>query len=78
MPSGMPFLSCPWTGCLWKLMRPTLPPRGFHLPRTNVPQNITYVVETLASYMHVTAEELRLHALENTEKLFHIGKNGGK
>lgn len=51
---------------------PYLTPRGFHLPRTNVPQNITYVVETLASYMHVTAEELRVHALENTERVFGI------
>lgn len=51
---------------------PYLTPRGFHLPRTNVPQNITYVVETLASYMHVRGEELRLHALENTEKFFGI------
>lgn len=51
---------------------PYLTPRGFHLKRTNVPQNITYVVETLASYMHVTAEDLRLHALENTEKVFGI------
>lgn len=51
---------------------PYLTPRGFHLPRTNVPWNIPYVVETLASYMHVTAEELRLHALENTEKVFGI------
>ena len=51
---------------------PYLTPRGFHLKRTNVPQNITYVVETLASYMHVTAEELRQHALKNTEKVFGI------
>ena len=51
---------------------PYLTPRGFHLKRTNVPQNITYVVDTLASYMHVTAEDLRLHALENTEKVFGI------
>ena len=54
---------------------PYLTPRGFHLPRTNVPQNITYVVETLASYMKVDPEELRLHALANTEKVFHINKS---
>lgn len=32
---------------------PYLTPRGYHLPRTNVPQNITYVAETLARYMQV-------------------------
>jgi len=51
---------------------PYLTPRGFHLPRTNVPQNITYVVKTLAGYMGVDEEELRLHALANTEKVFHL------
>lgn len=51
---------------------PYLTPRGFHLPRTNVPNNITYVVKTLARYMGVSEEELRQHAKENTEKLFRL------
>ena len=51
---------------------PYLTPRGFHLPRTNVPQNITYVADTLASYMHVTPEELRIHTLQNTKRIFGI------
>lgn len=51
---------------------PYLTPRGFHLPRTNVPNNITYVVQTLAQYMHTDAETLRRHAKENTEKLFRL------
>lgn len=51
---------------------PYLTPRGFHLPRTNVPNNITYVVQTLAQYMHTDAETLRRHAKENTEKLFSL------
>ena len=42
--------------------------------RTNVPQNITYVAETLASYMGVPTEELVKHARENTERFFGIGK----
>ena len=53
---------------------PYLTPRGFNLPRTNVPQNITYVAETLASYMGVPTEELVKHARENTERFFGIGK----
>ncbi|WP_370850933.1 TatD family hydrolase [Megasphaera sp.] len=49
---------------------PYLTPRGFHLPRTNVPNNITYVASTLASYMGVDEEELVARAKANTEKLF--------
>lgn len=49
---------------------PYLTPRGFHLPRTNVPQNITYVAETLAKYMGVSTEDLVSHAAENTRRFF--------
>ena len=49
---------------------PYLTPRGFHLPRTNVPNNITYVAQTLAAYMGVDEGELVARAKENTEKLF--------
>ena len=49
---------------------PYLTPRGFHLPRTNVPQNITYVAQTLAGYMHADQEELVCQARKNTETLF--------
>ena len=51
---------------------PYLTPRGFYLPRTNVPNNITYVAWTLAGYMDVSVEELIAHAKENTEKLFKL------
>lgn len=55
---------------------PYLTPRGFHLPRTNVPENITYVAETLASYMGVTLAELLPAARANTEKVFHLPESG--
>lgn len=51
---------------------PYLTPRGFHLPRTNVPNNITYVVSTLAQYMDVSVEALTAQAKANTEKLFRL------
>ena len=51
---------------------PYLTPRGFHLPRTNVPQNITYVAETLAQYMGVSEEVLTKCAKENTERFWGI------
>ena len=51
---------------------PYLTPRGFHLPRTNVPQNITYVAETLAGYMGVSVSDLVDHAKRNTEDFFGI------
>jgi TatD DNase family protein len=54
---------------------PYLTPRGFHLPRTNVPQNITYVAEALAHYMGVSKEDLLRHAKENTEALFRLPKD---
>lgn len=49
---------------------PYLTPRGFHLPRTNVPNNIVYVARTLAACMGVGEEELTAHAKVNTETLF--------
>lgn len=51
---------------------PYLTPRGFHLPRTNVPQNITYVARTLAQYMGVSEEVLTKCAKENTERFWKI------
>lgn len=51
---------------------PYLTPRGFHLPRTNVPQNIVYVAQTLAKYMNVTTEELVKAARANTERFWGI------
>ncbi len=51
---------------------PYLTPRGFHLPRTNVPQNIIYVAEGLAQYMGVSVETLVAHAKENTERFWGI------
>ncbi len=43
------------------------------LNRTNVPQNIQYVVKDLAKYMHVPEETLMEHTKENTERIFHLG-----
>ncbi len=43
------------------------------LPRTNVPQNIRYVAETLAGYMGISREKLEDSARENTERIFGIG-----
>ena len=51
---------------------PYLTPRGFHLPRTNVPNNITYVASTLAKYMDVSVEALTVQAKANTERLFRL------
>lgn len=57
---------------------PYLTPRGYHLPRTNVPQNITYVAETLARYMQVRLDPLLEAAKKNTEDFFHIKAEGLK
>lgn len=52
---------------------PYLTPRNVPgLPRTNVPQNIVYVVRELAKYMKVSEEALMEHARENTERIFQI------
>lgn len=42
------------------------------LDRTNVPQNVKYVVKELAKYMKVTEDELTENARKNTERLFKI------
>lgn len=56
---------------------PYLTPRNVPgLNRTNVPQNIKYVVRDLADYMKVSEEVLTEHARENTERIF--GIKGGK
>ena len=51
---------------------PYLTPRGFNLPRTNIPQNITYVAKSLAAYMNIPEESLLMHARENTKRFFSI------
>lgn len=42
------------------------------LKRTNVPQNIKYVVKDLAKYMRVSEDALIENAKKNTERIFHI------
>ena len=42
------------------------------LNRTNVPQNIKYVVRDLAKYMKVEEDVLIENARKNTERIFHI------
>jgi len=52
---------------------PYLTPRNVPgLNRTNVPQNIKYVVGELAKYMKVSEEVLTENAKKNTERIFHI------
>lgn len=52
---------------------PYLTPRNVQgLARTNVPQNIKYVVKDLAKYMNVSEDVLIEHAKRNTERIFHI------
>ncbi len=52
---------------------PYLTPRNAPgLDRTNVPQNIKYVVRELAKYMKVSEDELAENARKNTERIFHI------
>lgn len=52
---------------------PYLTPRNVQgLNRTNVPQNIIYVVKELAKYMNVPEDVLVLNAKKNTERIFHI------
>ncbi len=53
---------------------PYLTPRNIQgLDRTNVPQNIKYVVRQLAEYMEVSEQELTIRAKENTERIFLSG-----
>ena len=53
---------------------PYLTPRNVKgLSRTNVPENVKYVAETLAQYMGVSADALTAAAKTNTERVFGIG-----
>ena len=55
---------------------PYLTPRNVQgLDRTNVPQNIVYVVKELAKYMKVSEEVLIETAKKNTERVFGIVGN---
>ena len=50
---------------------PYLTPKNVRgLDRTNVPQNIKYVVRDLSKYMNVSEEEITEHTKRNTECLF--------
>jgi TatD DNase family protein len=50
---------------------PYLTPKNVQgLHRTNVPQNIKYVVRELAKHMRVTEETLMENARKNTERIF--------
>lgn len=52
---------------------PYLTPRNVPgLDRTNVPQNVEYVVRDLAKYMEVPEDELMENARENTKRVFGI------
>ena len=52
---------------------PYLTPKNVpELDRTNVPQNIKYVVRDLAKYMKVSEDVLIEHAKKNTERIFQI------
>lgn len=52
---------------------PYLTPRNVQgLGRTNVPQNIVYVVKELAKYMKVSEDALIENARKNTERVFGI------
>ena len=42
------------------------------LDRTNVPQNIKYVVRDLAKYMKVSEDVLIQNAKKNTERIFRL------
>lgn len=54
---------------------PYLTPRNVPgLSRTNVPQNIRYVVRDLAGYMNVSEKELIENARKNTEKIFGLDR----
>ena len=67
--------SLPLDRVLLETDAPYLTPRNVKgLSRTNVPQNVRYVAETLAQYMQVSAAELTRAAKTNTERLFHIGE----
>ena len=48
------------------------------LDRTNVPQNIKYVVRDLAKYMKVPEDVLLQNAMKNTERIFQIEGDSGR
>ena len=55
---------------------PYLTPKNVpNLNRTNVPQNVKYVVRELAKYMKVPEEELIENTRKNTERIFHLKYN---
>ena len=55
---------------------PYLTPKNVpNLNRTNVPQNVKYVVRELAKYMKVPEEELIEYTRKNTERIFHLKYN---
>ena len=55
---------------------PYLTPKNVEgLDRTNVPQNIVYVVKELAKYMKVSEDVLIENAKKNTERVFGIAEN---
>ncbi|MBR6172695.1 MAG: TatD family hydrolase [Eubacterium sp.] len=52
---------------------PYLTPRNVSgLGRTNVPENVIYVVKALAEYMHISEEELIPCLMENTRRVFRL------
>lgn len=52
---------------------PYLTPKNVEgLNRTNVPQNVKYVVSELSKYMKINEDILREQLIKNTEKLFNI------
>lgn len=54
---------------------PYLTPKNVQgLDRTNVPQNVVYVVRELAKYMKISEDILMKHAKENTERVFGIAE----
>lgn len=57
---------------------PYLTPKNVpNLNRTNVPQNVKYVVKELAKYRNVSEETLVEQVRENTKRLFSLGQNDG-
>lgn len=52
---------------------PYLTPKNVHgLHRTNLPQNIVYIVKELAKYKKVSEDVIAEHARKNTERIFHL------
>ena len=51
-----------------------MPKNGPGLDRTNVPQNIRYVIRDLAKYMKVPEDVLTENARKNTDRIFRLQK----